>query len=102
MQAGRPVSAGRVRRRVLVSGRVQGVFFRDTCQQQATSAGVAGYVANRRDGRVEAVFEGEPDAVERMVEWCRRGPRAARVDALEVEVEPPEGLQSFRVTSSRG
>jgi acylphosphatase len=86
-----------VRRRVLVSGWVQGVFFRDTCRREALAAGVNGSVANLRDGRVEAVFEGEEDAVERMVAWCRHGPTRARVDSVEVHVDEPEGLTSFRV-----
>jgi acylphosphatase len=84
-----------VRRRALVSGRVQGVFYRDTCVRQATAAGVAGWVRNREDGRVEAVFEGEPEAVERVLAWARSGPRAARVDSVEVAEEEPQGLSGF-------
>ena len=86
-----------VRRRVIVDGRVQGVFFRDTCARLARQAGVAGWVHNRDDGRVEAVFEGEPDAVERLVDWCREGPRGAHVDAVEVTDEEPTGESVFRV-----
>ena len=86
-----------VRRRVLVGGRVQGVFFRDSCQRMASSAGLSGWVRNRNDGRVEAVFEGEPDAVERMVGWCRQGPRRAEVDHVEVIQEEPQGESGFRV-----
>ncbi len=91
-----------VRRRVIVSGRVQGVFFRDGCRRQALEAGVSGHVANRRDGGVEAVFEGDERAVARMVDWCRHGPPRARVDAVEAHVEEPEGLDGFRVTASPG
>ena len=68
-----------VRRRVVVRGYVQGVFFRDTCRREASARGVGGWVTNRPDGAVEAVFEGEPDAVGAMVDWCRRGPRGADV-----------------------
>jgi acylphosphatase len=86
-----------VRRRVVVSGRVQGVFFRDTCQREAAAAGVTGWIRNRGDGAVEAVFEGEADAVERMVQWCRHGPSGARVDRVDVTDEQPEGERTFRV-----
>lgn len=86
-----------VRRRVVVSGRVQGVFFRDSCQREAGAAGVTGWVRNRRNGAVEAVFEGEPASVERMVDWCRHGPAGARVDTVEVHHEEPEGARGFRV-----
>jgi acylphosphatase len=81
----------------LVSGRVQGVFFRDDCRREAVSAGVAGWVRNRPDGRVEAVFEGEPDAVYRLVSWCRTGPPSARVSEVEVFSEEPGGESGFRV-----
>lgn len=86
-----------VRRRVLVHGRVQGVFFRDSCERMALSAGVSGWVRNRNDGTVEAAFEGEPGAVERMVAWCGQGPRRADVDRIEVFDEDPVGESSFRV-----
>ena len=86
-----------VRRRVVVSGRVQGVFFRDTCEREARAAGVGGWVRNRWDGAVEAVFEGDPTAVDRMVAWCRRGPPRAVVTGVEVTDEPPAGDQTFRV-----
>ena len=86
-----------VRKRVVVSGRVQGVFFRDSCQRQAATVGVSGWVRNRNDGRVEAVFEGEPDAVDRMLRWSRQGPSRARVDAVEVSDEDPQGERGFRV-----
>jgi len=86
-----------VRRRVVVHGRVQGVFFRDSCQRMASSAGVAGWVRNRNDGGVEAAFEGEPDAVERMVAWSKQGPSRAEVTDVEVIQEEPQGESSFRV-----
>lgn len=86
-----------VRRRVVVDGRVQGVFFRDSCQRMAYSAGVNGWVRNRNDGRVEAVFEGDPEAVDRMVGWCRQGPRRADVVDVEVIQEEPQGESGFRV-----
>lgn len=86
-----------IRRRVRASGRVQGVFFRDATRQEARRVGVAGWVANRDDGSVEAVFEGETWAVETLVDFCRRGPGRARVERLEVADEEPEGLEGFRV-----
>ncbi len=85
------------RRRCVVSGRVQGVFFRDSCRREAAAAGVAGWVRNRGDGRVEAVFEGENGAVDRMVAWCRQGPPHAEVTDVAVTAEPPEGLRGFQV-----
>ena len=83
---------------VLVSGRVQGVFFRASCAEQARALGVAGWVRNAPDGRVEAVFEGPEAAVEAMVGWCRRGPAHARVDDVEIEHEEPAGVEGFRVS----
>jgi acylphosphatase len=85
------------RRRVVVRGFVQGVFFRDTVRRRALGAGVAGWVRNNRDGTVEAVFEGEQEAVERLVAFCREGPRGARVDGVEVADEAPEGLRGFEI-----
>jgi acylphosphatase len=87
-----------VRRRVVVDGRVQGVWFRESCRQEAERLGVAGWVTNRGDGRVEAVFEGAPPSVELLVAWCHRGPRRADVVDVEVHTEEPEGLRSFRVS----
>jgi acylphosphatase len=84
--------------RVLVSGRVQGVFFRSTCAAAARRLGLAGFVRNLPDGRVEAAFEGAPVDVDRMVEWCRHGPELARVDAVEVIGEPPKGESGFRTS----
>ena len=86
-----------IRCRVVVRGRVQGVWFRDSCQREALAAGVRGWVRNRPDGSVEAAFEGERAAVERLVDWCRTGPPRARVDGIELHDEPPEGDQGFRV-----
>ena len=86
-----------IRKRVLVSGGVQGVFFRDSCRRVAGQQGVAGWVRNLPDGRVEAVFEGDPDSVERMVRWTRRGPSHARVTAVAVQEEPVEGLAAFEI-----
>jgi acylphosphatase len=82
---------------VVISGRVQGVFFRDSCQHAAAAKGVSGWVRNRRDGAVEAVFEGDDDAVESMISWCREGPSHARVDQVEVTDEEPLGERGFRV-----
>jgi acylphosphatase len=86
------------RRRVIVRGRVQGVFFRDTTRRMAESRGVAGWVRNREDGAVEAAFEGEPEAVEALVRFAREGPRGADVDHVEVYDEPVEGLRGFSIS----
>jgi acylphosphatase len=86
-----------VRRHVVVHGRVQGVFFRDTARERARAHGVAGWVRNRSDGAVEAVFEGSPEAVERLVRFCETGPPRAWVDRVEVLEEEPDGLTGFRV-----
>jgi acylphosphatase len=80
-----------------VSGEVQGVFFRDTCRRIAGQQGVTGWVHNLPDGRVEAVFEGDADSVERLVGWARRGPSQARVTAVTVHDEPVEGLRAFEI-----
>jgi acylphosphatase len=80
---------------VIVRGQVQGVFFRDTIRRQAREAGVAGWVRNRSDGAVEAVFEGEPAAVEQMVALSRQGPPQAVVDEVECIDEPLEGITHF-------
>jgi acylphosphatase len=87
----------RARSRVVVRGRVQGVFFRDSVRRRAESRGVTGWVSNRRDGAVEAVFEGEPDAVASLVEYAREGPRAAEVEDVEVADEEPQGLRGFEI-----
>jgi acylphosphatase len=88
-----------VRRRARVHGRVQGVWFRGSTEAEARRVGVAGWVRNRPDGSVEAVFEGDPDAVQRMLEYVRVGPRWARVERVDVAEEPPEGERGFRVRS---
>jgi acylphosphatase len=86
-----------VRKRVVVHGDVQGVFFRDTTEREAGRHGVAGWVRNNPDGSVEAVFEGEADAVDRMVEFSRGGPGSAEVEQVDVSEEEPEGLSGFDV-----
>jgi acylphosphatase len=86
-----------VRKRVVVTGRVQGVGFRAACAAQARAFGVAGTVRNLPDGRVEATFEGDADAVEALVAWCERGPSYAHVRHVEVFGETPRGEASFRI-----
>ena len=86
-----------MRRRVVVHGYVQGVFFRDTTRRLALEHGVAGWARNTWEGTVEAVFEGEPDAVERLVAFVHEGPRGAAVERVEVFEEPEEGLRGFAV-----
>ena len=76
---------------------MQGVWFRDSCRREALARDVAGWVRNRMDGTVEAVFEGAPDAVAAMVAWCRMGPPRADVTGVDVTVEPPEGAVGFRI-----
>lgn len=90
-------STSRVRRRVIVHGAVQGVFFRDTCRSTATRHGIAGWVRNRPDGTVEASFEGPPEQVQSMVDWAGVGPPMARVDHVEVIDEPAEGGDTFEI-----
>lgn len=90
---------GKVRAHVYVKGRVQGVFFRSTTQEEAQVSGVKGWVRNLRDGRVEAVFEGRQEAVEQMVSWCHCGPPGAVVQEVDVRWEKPTGeFKSFFVT----
>lgn len=85
------------RAHVVVHGAVQGVFFRVETRDRATSLGVGGWVRNTPDGSVEAVFEGDDERVESMVDWCNRGPRGARVDDVEVAWAEPEGEVSFSI-----
>jgi acylphosphatase len=85
------------RRRVVVQGHVQGVFFRETTRRRALAVGAAGWVRNLPDGSVEAVFEGEREAVERLVAFVREGPRGARVDWVDVVSEDPEELSGFEI-----
>ena len=86
-----------MRRRVIVSGDVQGVFFRDGCRREAERLGVNGWVRNVEDGSVEAAFEGDERAVDAMVSWCGRGTEQARIDRVESFVEEPEGDRGFTV-----
>jgi acylphosphatase len=86
-----------VRSRVVVHGHVQGVFFRDTTRREADRRAVAGWVSNRPDGAVEAVFEGSPDEVAAMVSFSHSGPRGAQVERVEAHEEEPEGLTGFEI-----
>jgi acylphosphatase len=86
-----------VRCRAIVAGRVQGVFYRDSCQQMARRLGVRGSVRNRHDGAVEVVAEGNRDAVDALLAWCRQGPPRAHVTGLTITDETPIGETSFRV-----
>jgi acylphosphatase len=86
-----------VAREVRVHGRVQGVFFRDSCRSEARSRGVSGWVRNDAEGTVTAYFEGPLEAVQAMVEWCRSGPPHARVARVEVDDRPPGGVVDFEV-----
>ena len=85
------------RAHVFVSGQVQGVFFRAQCARQARDRGVGGFVRNLPDGRVEAAFEGDDDAVDALVRWCREGTDLAEVSSVNVEEEEPRGDRDFRV-----
>jgi acylphosphatase len=96
-QGSRPEDAGAVRRRVVVYGHVQGVYFRDTLRRAAVRADVAGWVRNRPDGAVEAVFEGPELAVRRLIGLARAGPPGARVDHVAISEERPAGLTGFTV-----
>jgi acylphosphatase len=86
-----------IRRRLRISGQVQGVGFRYSCRRVAESAGVKGWCRNLADGRVEALLEGEADAVEQVVAWCRQGPSHAVVSDVDVVDEPPRGETGFRL-----
>ena len=86
-----------IRRRVVVTGRVQGVGYRDSCRYEAVAAGVAGWVRNNWDGSVEAVIEGESAGVDRVVAWMRKGPRSAVVRDVRVSEESPQGELGFSV-----
>lgn len=92
-----PSPAGIIRTHVLISGKVQGVGYRFSTVEMAQRYGVKGWVRNLPDRRVEAVFEGEPEAVESLLNWCHQGPPAAVVDAVEVHSETPEGLSQFEI-----
>ena len=86
-----------VRVRVVVTGRVQGVWFRDSCREQARAERVNGFARNRADGSVEVELEGPEPAVERMIAWCKIGPPRARVDAVAVDRISPVGEPGFRI-----
>lgn len=92
-----PTSSRTTRRRVIVHGYVQGVFFRDSTRLLAERHAVAGWARNNPDGSVEAVFEGNPDAVEKLVAYAHEGPRGASVASVDIFDEEPEGLSEFRV-----
>jgi acylphosphatase len=87
----------RVRAHLFIAGRVQGVGFRYATQDVAFVSGVTGWVRNRQDGQVEAVFEGDRAQVESMIQWCREGPPAAKVTQVKVEYEEPQGLEGFEI-----
>jgi acylphosphatase len=87
----------KLRAHVFISGRVQGVFFRENTKNKARELGVSGWVRNLKDGRVEAVFEGNENEVKRMIEWCHVGPELARVDNVEVIWEEPKGENEFKI-----
>jgi acylphosphatase len=85
------------RARVVIAGRVQGVFFRASCAERARALGLSGWVRNDASGRVEAVFEGPEEAVASMIRWCREGPPQARVDTMEISDETPVDEAGFAV-----
>lgn len=82
---------------VFISGKVQGVWFRSSTKRIAEQLGLNGWVKNLPDGRVEAVFEGDPEKIERAIEWCRIGPLNARVEKVDIFYEKPEGLNRFEI-----
>jgi len=90
--------ANLVQAHVFVSGRVQGVGYRAATSDTATLLKLNGWVRNLRDGRVEAVFEGNPEQVEEILRWCQKGPPTAQVNDVEVSYHPPENLKGFHVT----
>ena len=88
----------KARAHVLISGQVQGVFFRYHTKEMAKGVGVGGWVRNLPDGRVEAVFEGEKEKIDEMIEFCRKGPPSAHVTKLEVKWEPFKGeFEDFEI-----
>jgi acylphosphatase len=91
------VSPDKIRRRLVVHGNVQGVFYRDSTRHAARNEGVSGWAANRSDGSVEVVLEGPADAVESVIGYCRRGPSSADVHSVDEHEEPPEGLSGFQI-----
>ena len=99
LDGARPLTspARRARKRVIVTGRVQGVWFRESCRTEAAARSVGGWVRNCEDSSVEAVFEGSPEAVEAMIAWCRLGPPHASVTSVVSTEETPAGEAAFRV-----
>ncbi len=91
------MSARPIRRRLVITGKVQGVFFRDSVREAADNEGLAGWATNRDDGAVEVVLEGAPESVESVVGFCRIGPGSADVDHVEEHDAPPEGLSGFQI-----
>ena len=91
------MSSETIRRRLVVHGKVQGVFFRDSTREAARNEGVAGWATNCPDGSVEVVLEGTPDAVDSVSGYVRRGPSSARVERVETHDERPEGLSGFEI-----
>lgn len=87
-----------IARRLVIHGRVQGVFFRDSLRRAALAAGVDGWARNREDGAVEALLEGTPESVEKTIEFCRHGPPHARVERVDIHEEPPSGASGFRIS----
>ncbi len=98
-QPGQDSSHSSTRRvHIFVTGRVQGVFFRAETKKQASGLGLSGWVRNLDDNRVEAVFEGGESDIEKMLDWCRKGPRLAHVRGVEIVEEPPTGrFEDFRI-----
>lgn len=95
--------ANRIRVRLIIEGRVQGVFFRSATSEKADALGVTGWVMNRPDGKVEVVAEGDRDAVEQLAQWCHHGPPGARVTNVKIIDEPcKDEFQSFDVRFSAG
>lgn len=86
-----------IRARALISGRVQGVNYRSSTVRAARKLGLRGWVRNLPDGGVEAVFEGQRESVERILQWCQEGPPSARVEGVAVEMAEPEGIQGFEI-----
>ena len=91
---------GSIARKLTVSGRVQGVFYRDTCRREATARGVSGCAANRPDGTVEVFLEGPADAVEAVIDWCRQGPPHADVTDVQVDGVELRGITGFEITGT--
>jgi acylphosphatase len=91
------LSQGKIARHVVVRGRVQGVFFRASTRRRAESLAIAGWARNQPDGAVELLLEGAQADVDAMIEYCRRGPRGAHVEQVEVQEREPTGLRGFAI-----